>query len=412
MASITISPVVVNYKKRDGTYPVKIRVTYKRKKKMLSTNIFAEQKQLTKELAIKDPSLMKEVGDVIKPMRDAVKRIDLYTLEDMDVDDVVRLILSATEKEDEFRLDFFEYGERIASEKPKGSRTNYMCALHSFKAFVGVDEMDISMVSSAMMHNYEQALRTKYGDGSRALSMYPAAIAYIHKRAQKEFNEEEFGRIRIRNPFSYYTPPKQRMIAHRDVDASVIGKMLSMRKELTGNERLGVDLFLISFGLMGMNTPDIFTCAYPVDGVITYERTKTRERRFDRAEMHVKIDELLLPLWEEYKDPDRVRAFSFYHRCDTYKYLGRIANLGLGDFFKRIGEKKATMYSARHTWSTLAYEAGVDEGVINDCTCHIDPDMKVTDIYVKKDWKVMWKANAKVMKKYFKPNTKSSRPKR
>lgn len=399
MASITISPVVVKYQKKDGTYPVKVRVTYKRKKKLLSTNIFAEQKQLTREFAIKDPLLMKSVGDIIKPMRDTVTSIDLYTLENMDVDDVVRIIVSAVQDSGGFRLDFFEYGERIAAEKPKGSRTNYMCALHSFQAFVGTDKMDISQVSSAMMNNYERMLRTKYGDAARAVSMYPAAIAYIHKRAQKEFNEEEFGRIRIRNPFAYYNPPKQKAAPHRAVDVAMIRKMLAMRTTLSGTERLGVDLYLLSFGLMGMNIPDIHSCAYPEDGIIVYERTKTKGRREDNAEMHVKIDKAVLPLWKEYEDPEKKRAFSFYHKYKTYKHLGRLANQGLDDFFKRIKAKKETFYSARHTWSSIAYAAGIDEGIINDCLCHVDPDMRVTDIYVKKDWKVMWKANAKVLKK-------------
>ena len=56
-----------------------------------------------------------------------------------------------------------------------------------------------------------------------------------------------------------------------------------------------------------------------------------------------------------------------------------------------------TFYSARHTWATLAYSAGIDKAIINDCLCHVDSSMRVTDLYIAKDWEVMWKANEKVL---------------
>lgn len=60
-------------------------------------------------------------------------------------------------------------------------------------------------------------------------------------------------------------------------------------------------------------------------------------------------------------------------------------------------EEYLTFYSARHTWATLAYSAGVDKSIINDCLCHIDESMRVTDIYIAKDWERLWKANEKVL---------------
>ena len=56
-----------------------------------------------------------------------------------------------------------------------------------------------------------------------------------------------------------------------------------------------------------------------------------------------------------------------------------------------------TFHIARHTWATLAYSAGIDKAVINDCLCHIGSSMRVTDICITKDWEVMWKANEKVL---------------
>jgi hypothetical protein len=59
-----------------------------------------------------------------------------------------------------------------------------------------------------------------------------------------------------------------------------------------------------------------------------------------------------------------------------------------------------TLYGARHSWASIAYKTGVEKGLINDGLCHVDKSMKVTDIYINKDWSVLWKANAKVLKQF------------
>lgn len=400
MPSVTFAPAIYKqYRKKDGTIPVRIRVTFNRKTKIISTNIVARPDQLTRDYSIKDVDLMMNVQALISDMRAAANR--LYFLDaDTPIDEVVRRVVARMNEGEGFSLDFIEYGRKIADEKPKASRVNYMCALHSLQEFLGVETLDISLVNSSTLRKYEKYLRGKYGDGARAVSLYIGAIAHIHRRAQGEFNNEESGEIRIRNPFSVYTPPKQKAAPHRNVYPDLIRTMLRMRGELRRLERFGVDMYLLSFGLMGMNVPDLYSCAPPKDGVIVYNRAKTKDRRDDKAEMHVRIEPVVASIADEYRDATGKRAFCLYRRYDDFHYVSRAANNGLAQFKERIGYgKPITMYSARHTWASVAYSAGVDKSVINDCLCHIDPDMKVTDIYIGRDWSVLWKANAKVLRK-------------
>lgn len=42
----------------------------------------------------------------------------------------------------------------------------------------------------------------------------------------------------------------------------------------------------------------------------------------------------------------------------------------------------------------------VEKSLINDGLCHVDRDMKVTDIYINKDWSLLWEANSKVLKSF------------
>ena len=59
-----------------------------------------------------------------------------------------------------------------------------------------------------------------------------------------------------------------------------------------------------------------------------------------------------------------------------------------------------SMYAARHSWATIAYEIGIPMEIINDCLCHVDVKMAVTDIYIKKDWSKRWDANRKVLEQF------------
>lgn len=399
MASITISPVIYRqYEKKDGTIPVRIRITFQRKSRIVSTNIVARPGQLTRNLTVRDRELQKDIDALIDRMQAAANKLDTLSGRELTVDDIVNGITRRMSEDEWFSLEFFGYGRRFSDTLGPSSRTNYNCALHALQEFVGMDEMDISMITSSMMRGFEAFLKKKHGPYARAVSLYTSEIAHIHKEAQKEYNSEEYDRVLIRNPFAFYTPPRQKAAQHRDVDAGLIKTMLSMREGLSGKERIGVDLFLISFGLMGMNTPDIYTCAPPKRCVITYNRTKTRGRRDDGAELHVRIEPQVMRLAAPYLDPSGERAFGFYKDYYRFKYLGQVANAGLLEFERRIGYgKHIVMYSARHTWASAAYSAKIDKSVINDALCHVDPGMKVTDIYIRKDWSVVWDANARVL---------------
>ena len=415
MSAVTFAPVIYKqYRKKDGTYPVRFRVIFNRQSKIISTNLIARPEQLNRKLAISDMSLLHDVSNLVARLQDAANKVDTYD-PNLSIDDVVRQIERMMSRNTSFSLDFFEYGNKIADEKPKNSRVNYLCALHALENHLGVGSIDISLVTTSFLNRFEAYLRNTYGENARAVSMYMGAIAHIHRRAQKEFNNEESDEIYIKNPFAFYTPPKQKQsTVHRDVPLSMIQQMIKMRTELSGRERRAVDAFLLSFGLMGMNSPDLLSCRPPKNGVLVYYRQKTRDRRPDRAEMHVRIEPCIKPIFDEWADNDGEHAFIFHRFHENHKQFTWALAKGLRAYRDRmkIPDDELDFYSARHTWATTAYKVGVNDGVVNDCLCHIDQNMKVTNIYVKKDWSVMWKANAKVLKKLKWPNTSSSRPTR
>lgn len=398
MARVTFAPVVYSqFKRKDGNYAVKMRITVKKQSKYITTSEVASPKQLTRSLSIKDPALIQRLRNLEERMRTAVAGLDMYALEEMDIDEVVaymnRHILG------DFKLEFCTFWTQAVANKPKGSRENYMVALHSFQKFLQTDTIDISKVTSRLMREYEDWLTKKHGKGARAVTMYTAAVKHVHSLARKQYNNDELGEILIRNPFEFYTPPKQKPTAHRNVDKCIIQDMIDNRLQLEGRERRAVDAYLLSFALMGMNAPDLLTCKPPKKDILIYNRQKTRDRRADKAEMHVLIDERILPLYEEWAEHDKEHAFIFHRIHSNHKQFTWALAKGLKAYRERMGipDDALDFYSARHTWASLAYSAGIDKSIINDCLCHVDEAMKVTDIYINKDWSILWEANRKVL---------------
>lgn len=59
-------------------------------------------------------------------------------------------------------------------------------------------------------------------------------------------------------------------------------------------------------------------------------------------------------------------------------------------------------YISRHSWATIALnKVGIDKYIVHAALNHIDDSMKVTDIYIERDFVNENKANAKVIRYVF-----------
>ena len=401
-ASVTVSYTVPNNTwKNDGTNLVRLRFTFKRQGRFVKTNLIVHKKDMVGQ-RIKNSDIRRKAEELIERMEKAISHLDCFALQSMTIDQVVQFVV---EDDEGFKLDFFEFADKIIAEKKGQPAKSYRTAVNAFRSYIGNDTLDISEISSPLMRDWERFLVAKYGEGARAVSAYPACIAFIHGQARLRYNREEDGILRIKNPFQFYKPPRQKTGRHRALEIEDIQNMIDIRGCLKGREKLGVDVFLISFVLMGMNAPYLYTCKLRGEDVLHYYRTKTRTRRDDKAEMFVTIDKKVESLIKEYFAPEGSEtAFDFCNRYKNYVLFGENVNEGLKKYSDRIGRTdkndRITLYWARHSWATIAYACGVDKGVINDGLCHVDRDMKVTDIYIKKNWKIIWDGNAKVIKKF------------
>lgn len=415
--SVTVSYVILDHlQKDDGTNFIRIRITHKRKSKYLKTNIAVEPSDFTRTGNLKNQGKIDLAKDEVKIIRKIVDAMPISASDEMDVDDVVRYIKAKRADGEGFRLDFASYGISLAEKMKPGTGKNYIVAMRCLVRYFGHNP-DISEITVRAMRGFEEFIRKERkmvyhvdkgiveGDGTkseRAVNMYTGAVRAIYKKARIEFNDPDLGIMRIPvDIFEYYKVPRVPAAEHRDIPAEWIQMMLDQREGLEGRERMAVDVFLLSFGLMGINSIDIYNVReHPKDGVLHYFRTKTTDRRSDGAEMFVRIEECVMGLVKEYRGKER--AFRFHTMYATDNTFNAAINKGLKAWKSRNGledEDKFTFYSARHTWATLgaSKRVGIDLALVTEGLCHVDQGRKVDMIYIRKDWERVWDANAKVL---------------
>ena len=88
---------------------------------------------------------------------------------------------------------------------------------------------------------------------------------------------------------------------------------------------LAKDCFILSFCLMGINSADLYNATEMVNNTIIYNRTKTKDRRLDNAQMKVDIPKIALPLIEKYRDKSGKRLFNFTNIMQTKKVSIRLS---------------------------------------------------------------------------------------
>ena len=407
--------------KVDGTYNVKIRFTLDRKVKRLSTNLFITSKDLTKSLKFKeDTSIKRAIDGLVLYYREQCFKLQLdqnhYSL-----DEIIEFLNGEQEKQQ--TIDFIKFSrEWIASTTIKGA-PNYTTAINALVRFVGKEELDINLITLDFLESFkaflnkEREIRTKrlmqQGKripSNRSLSLYLISIKKLFNEAKKKYNKKEKNLILIPNsPFMELEIPKQEATRKRAISADIIKKLWKlpykdMKKgyKSTCRYNLAKDCFILSFCLMGINSADLYNATEMEGNTIVYNRTKTKDRRLDKAQMKVDIPRLVLPLVEKYKDKTGKRLFNFYQYYADEKDFNKAINYGLKEICTILEIDDLEYYAARHSWATIALnKAGIDKYIVHAALNHIDDAMKVTDIYIERDFVNENKANAKVVKYVF-----------
>ena len=350
---LTIKAEVEKGKVRnDGTYNVRIRFTKDRVVKRMSTDLFATKEDLTADSKLKEESIIKQEADrLVLHYRMLYTSMHLDS-ENYDVNEIVSRLLCKDEAEKP--IDFIAFSKKWISETTIKGKDNYNTALKSFIRFIGKEEFDIKRITVDLLEQYRDYIIKVRGErvkaleaegkrvpSNRCLSLYLMSLKHLYGEAQKFYNKPDKGFMRIpHTPFEYFKIPKQEATRKRAIQPEQIKAIWNLPYQNihkgakhTCRPDLAKDCFILSFCLMGINSADLYNATLLRGNRLVYYRTKTKDRRLDKAKMEVTVPDMVLPIIEKYRDTTGQRLFKFYKDYRDHKAFNKAINKGL----KEIG---------------------------------------------------------------------------
>ncbi len=424
---ITYKPIIIQGgRRKDGTFPVKVRVTFKGVSRRLPTTLVCTDQDLTRSGKIKNATILQKANELISRMRATCDNLSPFTLEGWDVDDVVNHIRTTLTAQT-FKLDFLAFGRDYILSKDEGTRSSYTTALNAFARFLGTDSIDINDITRSQLVAFQEwadqqgRVFFNYRKGEYQSTGKPTAkggnagrwtqrLAHIFQAAKERFNDEDSGRILIpRSPFD--TIPRKRVAAQgqKSLPVEVIQQIIDARTD-SPQERIALAAFILSFATMGANLADLYDATPPKGQIWRYFRRKTTRRRQDRAEVFVALEAVLTPFVEVLQGPDEGPEQHWLPALRIWR-SSRIADTMVNKYLKNWAEREGlepfTFYAARHSWATLARRQGVEKATVDEALAHVG-DYRVTDIYAERNWELSWEANRKVLGLFRWPTTEET----
>ena len=407
--------------KKDGSFNIRIRFTHNRKVKRLPTKLYVRKEDLTRSFDFKEnTSIKREVDNLLFYYEKICSQIPM-DIEQCSIEDIMAYI--EADKKKYKIIDFIEFAETWMQESKITSKKNYKSAVNALKLYINREELNIKDITNKFLTGFMEFLEERWRQKAeklkkagkivptnRATSLYLGSIRHLFNEAKKRYNDYDRNIIIITNdPFKTFTVPKQCTVTRkRAITPELIKKIWELPYQSidcykTENRfNLAKDCFILSFCLMGMNSADLYNAEEREGNTIIYYRTKTKNRRADNALMKVKIPKMLMPLVEKYKDKTGKRVFNFYQTYVDIAGLNRSINIGLKEIGAKLKIDALQYYAARHSWATIAVNrVGIDKYTVHSALNHVDEAMRITDIYIERDFVNENKANRKVVKYVF-----------
>jgi integrase len=373
--------------------PVSVRLTHQGKSLWIPTGFYADKSDIGRDGTLRNTSpLFKKTNSLIAEYYTRMTASE-RDIRKMTVHQVKDLICNNPLD----KIDFFKFADdELAKIKVEGTWRYYYTSLKNFKTFVGKPTFSVEDMSVELLVDYEASVKKR---GKQAPNTYIGAIKTLWLRMIKHYRNSS-----IPNPFLWYQIPKRNVPEKRGLLSDDIRKILAV-EPITPRGQLAKDVFTISLLMVGTNAIDILNMPAPVKDSLAYERTKTKNRRDDKAYIKIRIEPELKPLLEKYKG-DNQYAFCFNKMYTCGNCFNGALNVGLKEILALLKEpleiNRLTFYTARCSWATIARnECGIAKYDIHEFLNHSDREMKITDIYIRKNWQPLAEANRKVIDKIF-----------
>lgn len=404
--------------RRDGKFPVSIRITHKRAIKNIPTDVYVTRKQIKPDFSgLKDTTILKGLLTDIQNYEEILAKGLGTDLSRFSVHDLATYIQTQKETDGGASIDFIAFCnahiDTLRKAGRKGSAGRFEAVVRNLIDYFGrpivfVKEINVKnllgfieymqkphTITRINQHGKEVTTEMQ-GCKAQTVKDYIADLQTLFNVACDKYNDPDAETALIAHrPFSssklqieVKEEPEK-----RDLSVTDLIKILQAEKVPGQRMQLARDVLTLSFYLLAMNGADLFgdDAALTFHRII-YHRQKTVSRRKDEAIFSIKIEPEAIPLLRKYYDPDKKRLFSFYKLYADFRGFNTGINKGSKQLAKYLGIKAdLSTYYIRHTLATIASEdCGISEAEIAMMLNHVSEDndlekgksLKVTRGYI------------------------------
>ena len=210
----------VRVKTKSGLYPVYIRFTKSNQVSYVKTSWVVNEKGLKNKKEITDPFVLHQTSMLIDGYYSQLNLIDTSK---WTTSEIVKYL---TEFNND--LSFSDYArkhiEKLIGRGQERTSRNYKWAIQHMERFAGTDNIMFSRITSSFLNRWIESL----SDTNRCKEQYPVCMREVYKAAMKEFNDEELGIVKLKNPWTNVSIPKSDIPEKRAITASMLRKFFNV----------------------------------------------------------------------------------------------------------------------------------------------------------------------------------------
>lgn len=369
---------------KNGKYPLKYRIARKGTAMYIPTGLeLGENEWDEKNCKVKNRTdknqinlrLLKRLGAInekIETLREEGK-LRLYTNKSL-----VAYINGDTGDEDA-AVHLFKTQLTLLMQNKNNRTTVYIYGIteRKMKEFCDYDHLLCEDIDVTWLDGFVQKLRND-GNTQNSIAMRLRNIRAVLNYARQKglLSEYAFSQYKIKT-----TETEKRSLSVEQLRTLYHAELPQVRARHR-------DVFFLVFFLMGINMVDLSGIGCVEDGRIKYRRAKTGTL-YD-----IKVEPEAQAIIDKYRGKEHL--LSMFDKVSAYRIYMQECNNMLSKISKQLGLPEITVYWARHTFATIAYQLDIPTDIIADCLGHKSAH-RITQIYIAKDLNKVDAANRKVI---------------
>lgn len=366
------------FKKLDETFPVKLRVTFRRVQKYYALGVSLSENDYNKTMGDKPREQFKQIR---KKITDIAERADEIKAElpEFSFEAFEKKFLEPSTSKNCLFASIEAIKKRYFQAGSVSTSSLYQSTLQSLKLFTGKETLNFEKVTPKFLNEYEKWM-IKQGNSMTTISMYLRSVRATMNEAEKQGiitkQSLPFGREKYEIPGS--------VNVKKALTTNEIAAIFNYPAEEQSSMQRYKDYWLFSYLCNGMNIKDMARLKFAnIDSeAITFERAKTKSKNrksqknivvpltieiariIDRwGNKSANPQDYVFPILESGVTPAREMALIKQTTKMINKYMKIIVqNAGIS--------KKVTTYTARHSFATVLKQAGASIEFISESLGH------------------------------------------